>query len=209
VRVFILAVILLLTSCGRGDFPFVEQREVIRGGLNGLMIGMRPYEALVAAKRLGATLISPTPCNPFRISRGNLGDMPSFRGIEGIRVTDARGVFVDIYFSGSQVSSVVRSPVAGALPSIPLGTTIQSARVALLSDLKANGDLSMVPIVNHDRVNVLTLEDISMAAKKMQAHQCWMFEVNVVKPAGATFSLTFGSTGLEKILYRRPRIRAD
>ena len=208
-RLTLLVLMLSLTGCGGADWPFVEQHEVTTGSFNGLTIGMSRHDTLAVATRLGAKVISPIPCIPFRISKANLAQMPVFRGVDGIRITYAQSAFENVYFSGGSVSSVERSPGASDLPPISVGTTVQSVREGLVSELRANSALVVTPIVGKGTADVLALNDISTAAEKMQAHQCWIFEVNSVAPAGATYALTFGSAGLQKILYRRARIRAD
>lgn len=208
-RVALIAVLLCLTACRPTSSPFVEQRQITAGSLNGFSIGMSPSQALPAAKRLGAKFITPTPCAPFIVTGASLSQIPSFHGLEGVRVTDARPGFVDAYFSGGKVSAVVRSPIGQSLPTIPVGDTVEDLREALASNMSADSSLSVAPIVNISEVGALSLEDMSSTAEKMKSHRCWLFELTSVKPAGATYELAFGTAGLETILYRRARIRAD
>ena len=73
----------------------------------------------------------------------------------------------------------------------------------------SRGSLSATPIVGENN-NALPLNsDGTVDQQAIAEHNCWVFELTAVKPAGATYDLTFAAERLSKIIYRRARVRVD
>jgi hypothetical protein len=207
---FIALIAVAMVACG-GDNPLlVEQREIRTGNFNGLAIGMNREQALAVAKKLGAYMVSAIPCQRFRISKDNATELPSLSGLDGIRVTNRRDLFADIYFGDGQVSKITRSPTTDLMATTGIGDRVDAVRARLLLDLNSQDGLSVTPIIADENSSTLKLGDLaSDQALRFQSHNCWRFEVNSVAPAGATYEIYFGDGGLERISYRRPRIKSE
>lgn len=201
-------VVWLVSACGSNTSPFVEQREVTAGSLGALSIGMTSEVALSAARTMGASLVAPIPCADFRVTQSNLADLPPLSSLEGLRVTDYKGLFADVYFADGRVSRLVASPGFGAI-GLNQGDDLQVARAKITSNLQAHDDLMAHAIVDHNRQDTVSLDADPNGSTKELMHDCWRFEINSIKPAGAIYDLSFHEAHLAKIAYRRPRLRVD
>lgn len=187
----------------------IETRVIKTGTYNGLSIGMTKMQAFAVASRLGATVIAPSPCDSFRVSKRNIGTLPTFATIEGVRLVDASGSYVDIYLKGGLVSKTIVSPTLSFPVPVSIGDETPLARQKLISALMARSTLSVFPIVGEDN-NALPLNPDSPADQTViSQHNCWKFELTNVKPAGATYELKFAGDGLSRIVYQRARVRVD
>ena len=196
----------LLAACSKGNPALVEQREVTAGEYNGLVIGMDRDRTVEAVKALGAQVISAIPCGPFRVSTGSADTLPSLADLEGIRVTDSVSHFEDIYFVNGKVSRIAHTPGVDLLAGIAVGADLDVVRKKLAS----TAGLTATPIVDLQNGGVVTLSGAdSLPANPLGSHTCWRFEVNSVAPAGAVYEIDFGPGGLKRVLYRRPRVRAE
>jgi hypothetical protein len=195
-----------LTACGSNGPPLVEEHETTSGQFQGFEIGMNMGQAFSNARNLGATLIAPIPCQHFRVSSENIDELPPLGDSEGVRITDFKGAYVDLYFADQHVLRVASSPSVPFVVPISVGDDVTDAQDKLRGLLRSARDLVVHPIVNHEKQDTLALNE-SMPTSYM--HKCWRFELTGVKPAGATFDLTFDQHGLTRILYRRSRIRAE
>jgi hypothetical protein len=187
----------------------VEQRVIKAGTYNGLSIGMTKTQAFSVASRLGAAVISPSPCDSFVVSKKNMSDLPALSTIEGVRLNDRDGSYVDIYLKGGQVSNTKASPTLSFPVPVSIGDESAVAREKLISALKTRGSLSVTAIVgeNNGALSLNPATPPDPAATRQ--HNCWIFELTNVKPAGATYQLVFTEDGLAKIVYRRARVRVD
>ena len=199
-----------ICGCGGDHSIFVEEHVITKGTFNGLAIGMMRPQVLSIASTLGARYISPTPCQDFRISKSNSDELPSLAGLEGLRVTNEKTGFVDVYFSGGSVSKIVRSPIALFLTEIKVGDDVESVRASLLAILKFRETFTVAPIVNtNNDAGTSPLDRISVKEADIDSHDCWQFEINSVKPAGAVYKVTFATNWLKRIVYRRPRVNVN
>jgi hypothetical protein len=200
---------LIQTAWGADTSLLVEERVIKTGTYNGLSIGMTKLQAFSVASRLGAAVIAPSPCDPFVVSKDNAGDLPSLSTVEGVRLTDTNGSYVDIYIKGGQVSKIILSPTPSFPVPVSIGDKTTVAKEKLISALMARSSLSIHPIVGENtnalKLNSNTLADQAAAGQ----HNCWKFELTRVKPAGATYELVFADNGLSMIIYRRARVRVE
>jgi hypothetical protein len=201
--------LVVLAACGRGSSMFVEQHEITAGGFNGLTIGMSREQVLGVAKTLGAHVISARPCMKFTISAGTANSLPALGELEGVRITDRQNHFQDIYFTDGKVSRITHTPGTDLLPGSAVGDNIDHVRKIFSAGESMDG-LAITPIVDLQNGGVLTIDDgSSLNANPLGSHSCWQFEINSVAPAGAVYEIEFGTGGLKRILYRRPRIRSE
>jgi hypothetical protein len=205
----LVVLIVSCTCCGGDRSIFVEEHVTTAGTFNGLTIGTMSPQVLSVASTLGATQINPTPCEDFRISLSNVSQLPPLAELEGVRVTN-KNSFVDIYFAGNVVTRIVRSPLPAFLTDISIGNDMSVVRAALIATLKSTADASIAPVVNTGSDwGVLILDGISGKQPDIDSHNCWQFEINSVRPAGAFYKLVFANKRLESIKYRRPRINTE
>jgi len=189
---------------------FVEQRSITQGQFNGLSIGMDRAQTLAVVKKLGVHVISPTPCDLFRISKANAAELPSLRGVDGVRITDRQSHFMDIYLSGGRVSKIAQTPESDIIASTSVGNDENVVRDKILKNLESQDGLLVVPIVEYNDHGSLPNDNVSSANPlDLESHNCWLFEVTSVSPAGATYEIQFGTAGLQGILYRRRKIRTE
>jgi hypothetical protein len=204
-KVMVLAVVgMQLAACNQA--PFVEEHDTKSGEFRGLRIGMNMEQAFSTARSLGAKLIAPIPCDNFRVNQGNQRDLPALDSLEGIRITDSHGLFEDLYFRAGRVVRVESSPKTSPLLSVSNGDATSGLREKIISLLQTRQDLMVHAIVNHEDQDVVSLSETMPTT---YLHDCWRFELTDVKPAGATFDLTFNRGSLTDILYRRARIRSE
>jgi hypothetical protein len=187
----------------------VERRVIKAGTYNGLSIGMTQMQAFAVASRLGAAAIAPSPCDSFVVSKKNIGALPALSTIEGVRLIDTNGSYVDVYLKGGQVSKISVSPTLSFLVPVSIGDEISIAREKLISALKARSSLSIYSIVGEDNGALPLNPDTPPDLVATRQHNCWIFELTNVKPAGATYELVFAKDGLARITYRRARARVD
>jgi hypothetical protein len=200
--------LLVLIACGSENSALVEQREVTAGEYNGLVIGADKDHTLEAVKALGAQVISATPCDPFRVALGS-SDSLSLGNLEGIRVTDPKSHFEDIYFKDGKVLRRTHTPGTELVAGIADGDDVEAVGKKLTTGGSTEG-LTATPIVDMQNGGVVTLSGSeSVPANTLGSHNCWRFEINSVAPAGAVYEIDFGQTGLKRILYRRARVRTE
>jgi hypothetical protein len=188
----------------------VEKRVIKAGTYNGLSIGMTKMKAFAVASSLGAAVIAPSPCDAFRVSKKNIGALPALSPIEGVRLVDTNGSYVDIYLKGGQVSKTIVSPTLSFPVPVSIGDKASVARQKLVSALMARSSLSMFPMVGENNDALPLTPDSPIEQTATSQHNCWMFELTNVKPAGATYELIFApGDGLSMIIYQRARVRVD
>ena len=187
--------------------PLVEERTITSGQFQGLEIGMNGAQVAVAAQRLGGTVISAIACRPFRISTGSTEPLPSFELLEGIRLTDAENHYEDIYFFAGKVIRVDHSPYVELVDDVSTGEPASQVRERLSSS-KVKPGIAVAPVADTQRDGVVSLHD-SAVADKLKGHACWRFEVATERPAGATYDIDLEGNHLQRVLYRRPRIRTE
>jgi hypothetical protein len=204
-----LVMTLLLTGCGESGSLLVEQHEITEGGFNGLKIGMNRIQVVDVATALGTRLMTAVPCEKFRVYTGSTNILPSFVGLEGIRITDDQSHFQDIYFRTGKVTKVVGTPAVELVAGVTTGQAVSDLR-DLLGSKDSSARLAISPIVDVEDAGILNLDvGASSVEGRVQKHDCWRFEVNSVKPAGAVYEIAFGPSGLNSIKYRRARIRSE
>jgi hypothetical protein len=124
---------------------FVEQRALTQGQFNDLSIGMDRAQTLAVVKKLGAHVISPTPCDHFRISKANAAELPSLGSVDGVRITDRQSHLMDIYLSGGRVSKIVQTPGSEIIASSRVGDDEHVVRDKILKTLESQHGLSIAP----------------------------------------------------------------
>jgi hypothetical protein len=207
---FLMLAAICFSACGANDSMFVEQKEIKQGSLNGFVIGMDHAQVLTVARNLGARVISPTVCNAFQISKINSAELPALQTIEGIRVTNSQNQFMDIFFLDGRVSKIAQTPGSNIIGGISVGDGADGVRERVLNSLELQDGVSVTPIVDYNDKGPLPTDNFSLATgRDLAAHNCWKFEINSVAPAGAVYVIQFGTTGLQRVLYRRPKIRTE
>lgn len=170
---------------------------------------MNKMQAFAVASALGAAVIAPSPCDSFRVSKRNIGALPAFSTIEGVRLVDTNGSYVDIYLKGGLVSKTIVSPTLSFPVPVSIGDETSVARQKLISALTARSSLSIFPIVGENNSALPLNADSPIDQTAASQHNCWIFELTNVKPAGATYEIQFTGDGLSRIVYQRARVRVD
>lgn len=189
---------------------FVESHVITDGKFGNLVIGESKIEALSSISEIDpTTTINPVPAQDFFISKKNLADISDVKTAHGVRLFDYHGTSVDIYFSNYRVYKVNRS-YNNRFPQFQVGDTTSVTIVKLLSVLKTNNGFFLNPAVDYEGTRSYNIQTVLKdTTSKLFKYDAWEFEVSKVRPAGAFYTLFFSNQHLDKIEYRRPRIRND
>jgi len=184
-----------------------ETHTITAGSFRGLEIGSAKETTLDAIARLGAFAVKPRPSADFSVSRDNIGDLGRVASAEGIRVTDYRGLAIDVFFQHGAVLLIRKSVPAKENTWFSQGDAVAEVQKKLAS-LLVTENLSVFPIVYFEGNGWVELakrgENIPAS---LGSHAAWTFEISTEKPGGAFVDVYFDGNRLSRIEYRRPRIR--
>ncbi|HEY4211869.1 MAG TPA: hypothetical protein VGM84_10345 [Steroidobacteraceae bacterium] len=193
----------LIAACS----GMVEQRTITEGSYDGLQIGQSKHDAFMRAQALGARFIRSTQCGGFLLSREGLGLWSSLDDFDGLELEEPSGR-TEVDFSRGRVSRVADSAHGSLAPK--LGESTAEVRDQLRSLLATRRDLTVRPVLRGVEGEVVNLSHLTEADERLvRVCNTWDFEIPSIKPAGAYYTLTFDSSGLKSIAYRRPRVRVD
>jgi hypothetical protein len=180
-------------------------REITAGTFDGLTIGMNKTDALLAARKLGATLATAIPCG-YVVRRDNLDQLPWLDSAEGVRVMQSGRQSIDAYFSGDRIDRVYAGPKADQdfARLFSIGDDRNTVRIAVRNAISTRANTYAHPIIQQDAAASVHLD--APFPDTTALRDCWEFEVTSVKPADAYYGLTFKQNGLISISYRRPWI---
>lgn len=209
---FILAATALFAGCGTTleTHTLFETKTVSQGTYRGLEIGATREVTLDAIRLLGANGVVPIPAESFIVARANIRDVARIEGLEGIRLTNYRGLSIDLFFKEKQVVRVRRSVPAKDNEWFHEGESVIDVGKKLEEVLTSDESLVAFPIVYYEGNGWVDLnQPNSEILHDLDRYSAWKFEVAHDKPAGALFEVFFANDRLARIDYRRARIRLE
>jgi hypothetical protein len=209
----ILAVVAILsfTGCDAAMDPLLFEKQTIEtGSFRGIQIGSSKMDTLKQVKTLGAYAVKPISPTDFEITARNIQEIDKLRQVEGVRVTDHRGLAIDLKFESGSVKLIRRSVPAKDNSWFHENQKIDDVTAEIRKRLNENPQLVVFPIVFYEGdgwVNVTGSLDEPI--KTLRPYDAWTFGLASDKPGGSHFDLYFDGDRLTKIKYRRERIRLD
>lgn len=203
---FLLAVA-LLAGCSSVLF---ETESVFKGSYRGLDIGATKEATLESIRKLEAYAVMPIPAEDFSVTKSNIEELVRIENTEGIRLTNYRGLAIDLFFRKRKVARIRRSVPAKDNAWFHEGEPQADVRKKLEEILMSDEPMGVFPIVYYEgngwvELNMPTPEILGMLSN----YQAWKFEVSQDKPAGAFFEVFFKNDRLVRVDYRRARIRLE
>ncbi len=209
--ILFIATALSFTGCDAVVDPLLVERQTIEtGGFRGFQIGSSKIDALRQAKILGAYAVSPIPKFDLTITRNNINELDKLRQAEGIRITDHRGLAIDLKFGSSSIKLIRRSVPAKDNSWFHENQKIDDVITEIRKRFNEHPSLVVFPIVFYEGdgwVNVTGSLDEPI--KTLRPYDAWTFGIASDKPGGSHFDLYYDGDRLTKINYRRERIRLD
>lgn len=188
----------------------VESHSVTEGSFNGLYIGASKTDVLGQIKTLQVNSVSPIPIIDFRITKANLNEIDKVLLVNGIRITNHRGLAVDVFYEKGIISLVRRSVPAKSNVWFHEGQKIDILLEELRSILIEDPDLEVFPIIFYVGSGWVSITDpLPEVLKNLNQHDAWTFLSASDKPSGSTYEIYFKDNHLIRIEYRRQRIRLD
>jgi hypothetical protein len=209
--ILFIATALSFTGCDAVVDPLLFERQTIEtGSFRGIQIGSSKMDVLRQVKTLGAYAVKPIPRTYFEITAGNIKEIDKLRQAEGIRITDHRGLAIDLKFDSGSVKLVRRSVPAKDNSWFFENQKIDDVITEIRKRFNEHPSLVVFPIVFYEGdgwVNVTGSLDEPI--KTLRPYDAWTFGIASDKPGGSHFDLYFDGDRLTKINYRRERIRLD
>ncbi len=192
------------------ELVLFERNSVSRGEFRGLKIGATKSEALDAIRALGVYAVHPYPAVKFRVTSENPEDLTKIIEAEGIRVTDPRGLEIDLFFDRGGVTSVRRSVPAKGNTWFHEGERMKDVVDKLHQLIREGQELEVFPIVQFEGDGWTELKKPPAdVLRSLQRYQAWTFELNNDKPVGAFMEVYFQNERLSRIEYRRLRFAVE
>jgi hypothetical protein len=196
-----------LTGC---DFVLFQRATIVDGEFRGLVIGSPKEQVLEQIRKLSVHSIRPAPSTDFRVKKTNIEDLEKARQVDGIRLMGKPGIAIDLFFKDSKVWHVRKSVPAASIAWFSDGMDRATATAKLRELLEQDSDWEIVPIVFHEGSGWISIEKTrDEARRRVLPHDAWSFEISTDKPAGAFVTVYFRNNTLNRIEYRRPRVRLD
>ncbi|MHB1140646.1 MAG: hypothetical protein ACYC1T_02650 [Sulfuricaulis sp.] len=209
--ILFIATALSFTGCDAVVDPLLFERQTIEtGSFRGIQIGSSKMDVLRQVKTLGAYAVKPIPRTYFEITAGSIKEIDKLRQAEGIRITDHRGLAIDLKFDSGSVKLIRRSVPAKDNSWFFENQIIDDVITEIRKRFNEHPSLVVFPIVFYEGdgwVNVTGSLDEPI--KTLRPYDAWTFGIASDKPGGSHFDLYFDGDRLTKINYRRERIRLD
>jgi hypothetical protein len=200
---------LLIFSNRLIDFLAVEAHDVGKGNYHGLSIGSNKGQVLEEIKLINeSAVIFAIPHDDYVISSKNLDDLYKMRSSRGVSVMNYKGFAINIMFENARVSKLFYSVSAQQTQYFKLNETALDVGDKLEMILTQHPDYVVIPLIDDaGKLGVPLKELTSEHEKFIDSYDAWAFYDLKAKPLGAKYELYFSNGYLERIIYRRPRVR--
>ena len=84
----------------------LETHSVSNGTYRGLEVGATKRATIDGIRKLEALYIRPIPKEKFNITKANIKELKRINDVDGIRVTNYRGLSIDLCFKQNHVASI-------------------------------------------------------------------------------------------------------
>ena len=192
------------------DTFLVERHDVREGAFRGFSVGMPRSAALQRMRDMSVTIATPIPHDDFLLTTDNPQDVKRIERAPGLRIRIEGGPEIELAFEDRKVVAIQSWRGAAGNEWFRVGEAVDDVINMMAEKLKSVPRMTAYPVVPTSRGAAVRVDGLEPGSERaFQAFDAWKFEVPSEKPAGAVFEVYFSGDRLERITYRRARVRLE
>ncbi|GGA37710.1 hypothetical protein [Dyella nitratireducens] len=201
---------LAVSSVSCTNSVFVESKDITKGEIGGFAIGMSKQHAMEIAQQEHVHSIRPLLNVASVYNYSNSETLLSLGEGRSIELDNGRDLKVVYTVARCKVANVRTIGRVDSPFDTPVGTSVNDLIVELKKALNENHSLSAREVVSSGNGTWFVVDQAkSKESGTIFAYDVWSFEVTAIKPAGAEFVVYFSEGLIDRITYKRPRIRIE